>query len=199
MRSLTRILPGGHARRRLRASVTLTSGELLLDQLVAPVAEGALGELHDVALVHQGHAAAAVVEGVLDGPADQALGAGDAHGLDADAGIRADLRAHLRVQELDDLRGFGRALLPFDAGVDVLGVLAEDHHVQPLRLLHGRGHAGEVAHRAHADVEVQQLAQGDVQAADAAADRRGERALDGDVELADGVERVLGQPSSNSR
>ncbi len=141
MRSLTRTLPSGGLP-PASASVTQTSRELLLDQFVAPVAEGALGELHDVALVHQGYAAALVLDGVLDGPADQALGAGDAHGLDADAGIRADLRAHLVVEEVDDLLGFRRALLPLDSGVDVLGVLAEDDHVE-----HARGASSARARR----------------------------------------------------
>ena len=63
-------------------------GELLPDQLVAPVAEGALGELLDVALVDQGHARAAVVEGVLDGGPDQPLGAELGDRLDADARVR---------------------------------------------------------------------------------------------------------------
>ena len=56
-------------------------------QLVAPVAEGAFRELHDVALVHQGHVAlvALKTQGVLDGLADVALAAGFAHRLDADA------------------------------------------------------------------------------------------------------------------
>ena len=48
---------------------------------------------------------------------------------------------------------------PLDAGVDVLGVLAEDHHVDLLGVLDRRGHAVEVAHRAQADVEVEHLAQ----------------------------------------
>ena len=80
--------------------------------------------------------------------------------------------------------------LPLDAGVDVLGVLAEDHHVDLLGALHRRGHALEVAHRAQADVEVEHLAQRDVERADAAADRRGQRALDADQVLAERRRRV---------
>src|SRR4029079_4792684 len=52
---------------------------------VAPVAEAALGELHDVALVHQGDALALVADGVVEGRLDQALAALARHGLDADA------------------------------------------------------------------------------------------------------------------
>ena len=47
-------------------------------------------------------------------------------------------------------------------------------------MLHGRGHALEPVHRAQADVEIEHLAQRDVERADAAADGRGERALDAD-------------------
>ena len=58
---------------------------LFLGQGIAPILEGTLGELHDVALVHQGHGVAIVVDGVLDGGTDQTLGTGLGHGLDADA------------------------------------------------------------------------------------------------------------------
>ena len=82
---------------------------------------------------------------------------------------------------------------PLDARVHVLGVLAEDDHVHLLRLVHRRGHAVEVAHRPHAGVEVEHLAQRDVQRADAAADRRGERALDRDAVVREVIERLLRQ------
>ncbi len=94
------------------------------------------------------------------------------------------------------LSASGRALLDLVAGVDVLGVLAEDDHVHELGVEHGRGDAGEPAHRAQADVEVQDLAQGDVERADTAAYRRGERALDADQVLSEGVHRFVGQPAA---
>src|SRR5262249_20252878 len=49
--------------------------KLGLGQLIAPVLEGALGEFHDVALVHQRHAGQLLGDGVLDGHADQAFAA----------------------------------------------------------------------------------------------------------------------------
>src|SRR5690606_40850963 len=58
-----------------RAAIELDRAELLARDLVAEVAEGAFGELHDVALVHQRHRLAAVGDGVLDRGLDQALGA----------------------------------------------------------------------------------------------------------------------------
>jgi hypothetical protein len=81
-----------------------------------------------------------------------------------------------------------------DAGVDVLGVLPEDHHVDLLGVLHRAGDAGEVLDRPQADVEVEHLPEGDVQGADAAADRGGQRALDADQELLEGFDGVVGQP-----
>ena len=80
---------------------------------------------------------------------------------------------------------FRRALFDLEAGVDVLGVLPEDHHVDGFGVLHRRRHALEPAHRAQAHVEVEDLAQRDVQRADAAADRRGQRPLDPDQVLAE--------------
>src|SRR6267378_4209251 len=170
--------------------------ELLLGQRVAPLHEHALGVLLDVTLVHEGHVLAVVLDGVADGGADEPLAAFLGHGLDADRGrVReADLvDLHLLLQELHDLLGFRRPLLPLDARVDVLRVLAEDHHVHLVRALHGRGHALEVLHRAQADVEVEHLAQRHVERAEALADGRGERALDGHQVFADDVERLLGQ------
>ena len=79
-------------------------------------------------------------------------------------------------------------------GVDVLGVLAEDHHVRLRRVLERARHAAEVAHRAQADVEVELLAQRHVERADAAADRRRHRALDRDRVLPQRDERLVRQP-----
>ena len=59
----------------------------------------------------------------------------------------------------------------------------------------GRRHALEPAHGAQAHVEVEDLAQRDVERPDAAADRRGERALDPDEVLAEDVDRLLGSQS----
>ncbi len=174
-------------------------GELALGERVAPVAERAFRELHDVALVHDRDALALVDDGVLDRGAEEALGAFLRDGLDADARrVReADLAVELRegfLEQLLELLVLGAALLEFDAGVDVLGVFTEDHHVDLLRRLDRGGHALEPAHRTQADVEVEHLAQRDVQRADATADRRRERALDRDQVFAAGLDGFVGQP-----
>src|SRR5690606_31231788 len=87
----------------LRPGVDLVA-ELALREGVAPLHEGTLGELHDVALVDERDALALVGDGVLEGGADEALGALDAHGLDADAaGAReADLLELLRELFLEE-------------------------------------------------------------------------------------------------
>ena len=51
-----------------------------------------------------------------------------------------------------------------------------------------------VFHGPHAAVEIENLAQGDVEGADAAADGRGQRAFDRDAKFADGADGVVGKP-----
>ena len=57
-----------------------------------------------------------------------------------------------------------------------------------------RRDAGEVLHRAQADVEIEHLPQGDVEGTDAAADRRGQRPLDADQKFPERGHRVIRQP-----
>ena len=99
------------------------------------LAECALGELHDVALVHKGHARKVLGEGVADGGADKALGAFFGHGLDAYGGGGVHIGSQFVAQEGDELGGFGRPGLVFDARIDVFGVFAEDDHVHALGML----------------------------------------------------------------
>jgi hypothetical protein len=80
-------------------------GSDLLEHLV----EETVGHLHDVVLGEAGDLLAVVAAGVLEGVADDALAAGSADELEA----------------LVDLVG----LAVLDAGVEVLFVLADDHHV----------------------------------------------------------------------
>src|SRR3989454_12519734 len=193
------VLDEGLARGRLAPAVVPADelvGELALGQGVAPLHEQTFRVLLDVALVHEGHVAAPVLDGVAHGRADEALRALLGHRLDADGRAlrEADLRdLHLLLEELDDLLRLGRPLLPLDPRVDVLGILPEDDHVDLLGMLDGRGHALEVAHGPEAHVEVEHLAQGHVERAETFADRRGQRALDGDQVLADDVEGLFGQ------
>ena len=167
-------------------------------QFVSPLAECAFGKFLDVALVHQGHALAAGFERMTNRHAHQALGSGHRDRLDADAGIEANLLLaalqHVLVEELDQLRALRSSLFPLDAGVNVFGILAEDDHVHALGMLHRRGHALVVLHRAHAAIEIENLPQRNVQRANAAADGRGQRAFDRDAKFANRVHGVIGQP-----
>ena len=138
-----------------------------------------------------------VVDRVLDRLAHQTLRAFTRHRLDADPRrIReADLlHAHLFAQELDDLLRLLRFGRPLDTGVDVFRVLAEDHHVGLFRLTHRRRHALEILHRTQAHIQIQFLAQRDVQRTDTAADRRGERPLDRHDVFLEHLQRLFRQP-----
>ena len=134
---------------------------------------------------------AVVRDRVLNRHPHQPLGAGLGDRLDADAGIRRNPLPHFLRQEFDDPFGLRRALGPLDAGVHVFGVLAEDDDVHALGVRDRRRRAVEVADRPDAGVEVQHLTQRDVQAADAAADRRRQRPLDRDFVGLDRFERVV--------
>jgi len=84
------------------------------------------------------HRLALVGDRVLDRCADEALGPLLRYRLDANAGTGREanlLHAHLVLQELDDLPAALGIGFPLDAGVDVLGVLAEDDHVRLGRVL----------------------------------------------------------------
>src|SRR5476649_660503 len=207
-----------------RPAVDLHGAEELLGDLVAPVAEGALRVLHDVALVHERHALAAVLHRVFDRAVHEALGPEPADRLQPEADVDPELavgradRLELRLpgpdrrlraesdfsiffgefllEELEHLLRLRRAGHELDAGVDVLGVLAEDHHVDLLGVLHRRRHAFVPAHGAEADVQIEHLAQRDVQRPDAAADRGRQRSFDADEILAEGLDGVVWQPAA---
>ena len=174
-------------------------GKLTLGELIAPVAECAFGELLDIALVNQRQALAPVGDGVADRGTDETLRPFLRHRLDADAGAfrKADLGIRLGeglAEQLEKLPVVGAAGLEFDAGIDVLGVLTEDYHVDFFGMPDGRGHAPVPAHRAQAHKQVEHLTQRHVERADAATDRGGERSLDGHEILAAGGHRLLRQP-----
>ncbi|MNH05115.1 hypothetical protein D3C79_644300 [compost metagenome] len=147
--------------------------------------------------MHQGQRLAVVVHHVLQGLAHQALGALAGHRLDANATVlvETDLGdAHFLLEELDHLVRLWRTGFPFDTRVDVLGVLTENHHVDVAGLLHRARHTLEPQHRTQAHIQVELLAQCNVERANAATDRRGQRPFDRHHIVAHGIEGLLGQP-----
>src|SRR5438046_140882 len=164
-----------------RATVDFLCAEILFRDLIAPVAKRALGELHDVALVDQGHALALILDRVGDRAVDQADTAGATNRLDPDPHANvvplrcADffpeigrflLRAETDFVELlwkfllkkiENLLRFRRARGGFDAGVNIFRVLAEDYHVHFLRMFDGRGDAFEVLHGSKANEKLEKM------------------------------------------
>ena len=136
---------------------------------------------------------AALVDRVLDGRGDQPLGVALADGLDPDAGVERDVGAHLLVQEAADLVLLARAHLPLDPRIHVLGVLAENDDVDLAGLLDRRRRAFVPAAGPNAAIEIELLAERDVQRAEPAAHRRRQRSLDRHAPFADRLQRVLGQ------
>src|SRR6185295_16799305 len=67
-------------------------------------------------------------------------------------------------------------------------------HVDLLRMLYGAGHTGEILHRPQTDVEVEHLAQGDIEGADAPANGSRERSFNADQKFLEGFNRVVRQP-----
>ncbi len=126
--------------------------KLLLRHLVPPVAERPFGELHDVPLVDQRDGLSIVVDGVLNGHADQTLRAGFRHRLDADARVRPDALPHLALEELDHFLCFRCATRPFDPGVHVFGVLPENDDVHQFRVGDRRRSACEVPDGPHTGI-----------------------------------------------
>ena len=101
---------GRHARRAdVNNLVVGPQVGILGGHLVEDAMEQAVGELHDIVFGHAGDFFAAIGAGVLEGIADNALGAGTGN----------------QFENLDDFIG----LLVLDAGVQVFFVLADDDEV----------------------------------------------------------------------
>src|SRR5207245_9461556 len=135
------------------------------------------------------------VDRVLNRLRHQPLRAELRHRLDADRAAGADLRVVALRQESDDRVRSVASSLVLDARIDVLDVLAEDHDVELAGLLHGGRDPLEVAYGPDAGVQVEHLAQRDVERADPAADGRRQRPLDRDPVRPDRVKRRLRKPA----
>ena len=101
-----------------------------------------------------------------------------------------DLLRLQRVQRLDDVLGVCAAGLVLDAGVQVLRVLAHDDDVDAV--VAGADARVRLA-RAHARVELELVAERDVDRAEAGADRGRDRPLERDAVALDRLERLVGK------
>ena len=169
--------------------------------------------------MHKRDALAFELDGVTDGAVDEPHATAVTHRLDPDAdfhvtrkilcadclpkffggglGAETDFLEVLwkfLCDEIQDFLRFGRAGGVFDSRVNVLGVFAEDDHVHLLRVLHRRGDALKVLDWPQADVEIEHLAQSDVERANAAADWRGEWTFDADQIFLERLDCVIRQP-----
>ncbi len=134
----------------------------------ARLQEEAVRQLHDVRLVDGRDLAPAVGDGVVEGEPGDPLRGGAGDDLDALGGVGAD---HV-----------------LDPGVQVLGVLADDHEID---VLVARVEALHRSRRAQVRVEVERLPKRHVDAPKPLADRRGDGALEGDPVALDRLEDVI--------
>src|SRR2546428_2075113 len=154
--------------------------ELLAGDLVPPLAERALRVLHDVPLVDEGDAPAVILDRVSDCLADESFRLELRDWLQTDSRIVRNLHAEVLRENPDEPLRLLRAPLPLDSRIDVLRRLAEDYDVHPLGVHHRTWHSGNPVHRARVRVEVEGLAEGNVQGAESPANRRREWPLQSD-------------------
>src|SRR5687767_1157313 len=94
------------------------------------------------------------------------------------------------LEPADQLTRAFRSFLEFDARVQVFGVLANDDEVD---VLVTRAHSGIAFAGTHLAEEIQCLAEGDIDRAEASPDRRRDRTLESDAVARNRLEHVIGQ------
>ncbi len=154
--------------------VELDTAFVFLRDLPADLEEQPVRALQDVGLVHERHLPAIVRERVFERIADDPLRPvtrDDHHGLGDGVRVLADPDVVL------------------DADVETLGVLPHDHEIDVVVARVGL-HRDR---RPHVGVQVEVLAQRDVDGAEAGAHGRGQRALQGDPVALDRIQRFLRQ------
>ena len=169
--------------------------EFFGSEFIPPLAESALGKFLNISLMHQSYGLTPAFECELDGHAHQALRPGNRNRFDTYAGIQADLLLtalqHVLVEKLDEPGSVRSSLLPFDSGVDVFGILAVDDDIHAFGMFHRRWRAFVILDRAYTSIEIENLAQCDIQGADPAAHRSGQRSFDRDTELTDCIHGIV--------
>jgi hypothetical protein len=116
--------------------------------------------------------------GVAERVPDDPLGPGDADRLDRDSGVLLDLSFRFAKDQLPEVQRAGRADVEFDARVEILRVLPDDHEIDVLEAgANSRiGLAGALA-----GVEVELLAERDVHAPESGAHGGRDRTLEADL------------------
>jgi len=145
--------------------------------------------------MHQRDAGQAVGQSKFDGGAYETFRTFDRNRFHAERGGfgKTHLRhPHLFRQEFEEFAGFWRPLLPFDAGIDIFGILAEDIHIDFFRFFDRCHDSAEPTYRTEADIKVEGLPEGDVQRTDTAADRGCQRAFDPDHIFSESLHRLVG-------
>ena len=200
------------------AAVDFFRAEILLRNLISPIAKRALGKLHDVAFVDERYAFAVVLDRVGNRAVNQAYAARAADRFDADPhanivafrradffpeigrllpGAKANFIELLRkffLEKIENLLRFRCARGVFDPRINVFRVFPEDHHIHFLRMLDGRGDAFEVLHRPQAYEKIEKLTERHIERTNAAAYRRCQRPFDANQKFAERFHCVIRQP-----
>src|SRR5439155_24681775 len=134
------------------------------------------------------HLATAVRDRVVEGEFYDACRSHDADVLDRDRGVLADFGVRLRLDDRAHSRELRGPDVELDPGIEVLDVLA--HHDE-IDVAHRRVDTGVGLRRTQVGVEVELLAQRDVDGAHPGAELRGERAFEAHLVPADRIEGAL--------
>src|SRR5690606_18956041 len=179
------------------AAIQQLGSEAVTRQLIAPLFKGTFRIFHDVALVNQRHRRLVMVNRILDRSANQSLSPLFRHWFDSDPATfgKADLgNPHLFLQELNHFLGFRTIGLPFNARINVFGVLPKNHHIGQLRMLDRTGHPSKPTDGPNTGIEVQLLTQSNVQRTYPSADGGRQGAFDTDRKLTQRLKGFFRQP-----
>ncbi|SQC32322.1 Uncharacterised protein [Kluyvera cryocrescens] len=105
------------------------------------------------------------------------------------------LHAHFVAQEFNHFLSVSRVSFPFDTGIDVFGVFAEDDHIGQLWVFNRAWGALVVTHWAQTNVQIQLLTQRNVQRTNAAAYWRGQWTFDCNAVVTNEIQRFGWQPN----
>ena len=149
--------------------------------------------LHDVCLMNSGDLLTAMLHGVVEGIAHDILGAGYADRLNGNTGVGTDRASAGLLHHVDEMRSGLRALFELNAGIQVLGVLANDDQVDVV-IASASTRNRDNGTQAH--IQIEALTKGNVHAAEASSHRSGNRALNGNLVALYGFDGALGKRGS---